>query len=76
MKKVLKKAFRWDSRPWNPGKTVTPEDAARAMTGDEKSGAEAARRRMLERHGLTGKKSTSAAQARARMIERQTERQK
>lgn len=70
--KKMKRTFRSDSRPWTPPEAeryTTPEDAARIML-DKQDGAEAARRRMLERQQRHGR-SESAAAARERMIRRE-----
>lgn len=73
--KKMKRTFRSDSRPWTPpeaARYTTPEDAARIML-DKQDGAEAARRRMLERQQRHGR-SESAAAARERMIQREDRR--
>lgn len=70
--KKMKRTFRSDSRPWTPpdgARYTTPEDAAKVML-DKQDGAEAARRRMLERQQRHGK-SESAAAARLNMIRRE-----
>ena len=71
----MKRVFRHDAAAisrWTPPKGAqytTAEDAARIML-DAEDGAEAARRRMLERQQRHGR-SESAAAARDRMIQRE-----
>lgn len=69
--KKMKRVFRHDAaavRRWTPPegeRYTTPEDAARIML-DKQDGAEAARRRMLERQQRHGRSESATAGARAR----------
>jgi hypothetical protein len=60
--------------PYNGGRPVTPHDAEIAFYNESSSGSEAARKRMLERHGLI-RDDTSADEARERMIDKRKRRQ-